>query len=79
MTWPQLRMLAPVFALITQMAGLLFALFSCLPSQYIKPSMSVINCRNGNTVINYAQIIYLLLAGRLQELAQRVCSVPIPD
>lgn len=55
MTW--LGVLAPVFVLITQMAGLLFALFSGVPSQYVEPSMNVIHCTNGNAIINYAYII----------------------
>lgn len=50
--------------LITQMAGLLFALFSGLPSQCVEPNMNVIDCVSGNAIINYAYIISLLLAGR---------------
>lgn len=62
MTW--LKVLAAVFVLITQMAGLLFALFSALPSQYVEPSMNVIDSTSGNAIINYAYIISSLLAGR---------------
>lgn len=53
-----------MFVLITQMAGLLFALFSGLPSQYVEPSMNVIDSISGNAIIIYAYIISSLLAGR---------------
>lgn len=48
----------------TQMAGLLFALFSGLPSWYVELSRNVIDSMNRNATINYAYIISLLLAGR---------------